>query len=167
MSANNGMYIYKAVLALGQLLRLVVLLLSLFEWISLTEAHECQQLLPLPNLNADAIIIGELVQHRADEQYIDVTMVNVLYGSLLNSKDCWRSLGSVSTLAVTTSTLPTECNGMNNEDWIVGEQYVLSLSISNVTGCPSLLHDSLHSPILPAYPSEERVRLRRQNAVCK
>ena len=169
------MCVYKAVLALGQLLRLL-LLLSLFEWVSLTEAQECRQLLPLPNLNADAIIIGELKQHRAhgvDEQFIDIAVIDVVNGAIpvLNSEseDCWRSLGNVRTLAISTSTLPQQCSGVNTEEWIVGKQYILSLvlNIDNATACPSLLHDGLHSPILSAYPPDERVRLRRQDAVCK
>lgn len=164
------MCVYKAVLALGQLLRLL-LLLSLFEWVSLTEAQECRQLLPLPNLNADAIIIGELEQHRADEQFIDIAVIDVVDGALpvLNSEDCWQSLGNVRTLAISTSTLPKQCSGVNTKEWIAGKQYILSLvlNIGNATVCPSLLHDGLHSPILPAYPSEERMRLRRQDAVCK
>ena len=166
------MCVYKAVLALRQLLRLL-LLLSLFEWVSLTEAQECRQLLPLPNLNADAIIIGELKQHRADEQFIDIAVIDVVNGAIpvLNSEseDCWRSLENVRTLAISTSTLPQLCSGVNTEEWIVGKQYILSLvlNIGNATVCPSLLHDGLHSPILPAYPPDERVRLRRQDAVCK
>jgi hypothetical protein len=158
------MCVYKAVPALGQLL-----LLSLFEWMSLTEAQECRQLLPLPNLNADAIVIGELVQHRADQRFIDIAVVDVVNGAVLNSEDCWRSLGNERTLAISTSTLPRQCSGVNTEEWIVGKQYILSLvlSIGNATACPSLLHDGLHSPILPAYPPEERARLRRQSSVCK
>lgn len=161
------MYAYKAVLALGQLPSLIILLLTLFEWVSLTEAQECRQLLPLPNLNADAIIIGKIEQHREDEQYIDIAVVTVLDGTLLNSKDCWRSVGKVRTLAVSTSTLPEECNEVNTDKWTVGEQYILSLNLSSATVCPSLLHDGLHSPILRAYLPDEGVRLRRQSAVCK
>ena len=169
MAANiNGMCAFKAVPALGQRFRLPILLLSvLFEVVSLTETQECQQLLPLPNLNADAIVIGELQQYRADEQYIDISEVDVVAGTLLDSKDCWRSLGNIRTLAISTSSLPRDCNGVNTAQWTVGKQYILSLSIGNASVCPSLLHDGLHSPILLAYPTQEGVRLRRQSTVCK
>ena len=160
---------YKAVLALRQLSCWMVLLLSLFmwPWMTLTDAQKCRQLLPLLNLHADAIIVGEIVRHRADEQSIDIAVVTVLNGTLPHSKDCWRSPKKVRTLAISTSTLPEECGGLNTDKWTVGEQYMLSLSVSSATMCPSLLYDGLHSPILPAYPLEERVRLRRQSAVCK
>lgn len=158
---------YKAVLALRQLPRFMAPLLSLLAWMSLAEAQECRQLLPLPNLHADAIITGEIVQHCADEQSIDIAVITVLNGTLPHSKDCWRSTENLRTLTITTSALPEECSGVNTDKWTVGKQYILSLSINSATVCPSLLYDGLHSPILPAYPHEERARLRRQSAVCK
>ena len=160
------MYRYKAVPALKQLFHLKILLLFLSEWMSPTEAQECRQLLPLAKLNADAVVLGKIVQHRADEQSIDITIVNVLNGTLLSSKDCWQPLGTSQTLTISTSTLPEECSRMN-EKWTVGEPYIISLSARSATTCPSLLYDGLHSPILPAYLSEERVRIRRQNTICK
>ena len=156
------MHASKAVHALRRLFRATAVLLLLYAWTNATESRSCGQLLPLPNLDADVIIIGKIIQTRADEHSIDVAIVDSLHGKLLPS-DCWQPFGKTVMTRVNTSTLPEDCSGIE-DNW---SEYIFSLRTSDAHRCPLLAYDGLHRPILPAYSKEERARLRRQSSLCK
>ena len=156
------MHACKAIQALRQLFGVTAVLLLLSAWTNATENRSCEQLLPLPNFHADVIIIGKLVQIRADEHSIDVHIVDTLKGKLPLS-DCWQPFGETKTIRVNTSTLPKDCGGIE-DSW---SEYIFSLSASDAHRCPFLAYDGVHRPILPAHSKEERTRLRRQSSLCK
>lgn len=157
-----NMHACKAVQALRQLFGIATVLLLLSAWTNATENRSCEQLVPLPNLKADVVIIGKIVQGRADEHSIDVVIVDTLSGKLPLS-DCWQPFGKTKTIRVNTSTTPENCSGIE-DNW---SEYIFSLSTSGAHRCPFLAYDGVHRPILPAHSKEERTRLRRQSSLCK
>lgn len=160
---ENHMYACKAFRALRALLRSVAALLLLPVWTSAAEGSCGKLLLPLPNLNADVIVVGKIMQSRADEHSIDIVVLERLNGRLPPS-DCWQPSGdAITIISVNTSTLPEECNGIDTS-W---PEHVFSLSTRNGSRCPSLAYDGLHTPVLPAHFKEERTLIRRQSSLCK
>ena len=135
--------------------------------ISLSEKRDCEHLLPFPNLKADVIIVGKIVQLHADEHSIDVVVLDNLNGTLTDEKssDCWHPYGNTMAITIGTSNLPDECAGFDT--YWTEHIHFLSLSTSNASRCPSLMYDGVHRPVLQAHPSKNKVRIRRQNTPCK
>lgn len=129
------------------------------------EKRNCDELLPLPNLNADLIVVGKIVQYRPDDHAIDVVIVKKMNGTLpdVKSSNCWQLFGNAMAITISTSTLPDACGGIDDQ-W---PHYTLSLSTGSEHACPSLAFDGVHRPVLPAYLSEEKGRIRRQSSLCK
>lgn len=159
------MFSCKASHVLKRLVQWKITLLLLSTWASAIPPMEKQDCpyLSLPNLNADAIIIGKVVRYRANENSIDVVVIGNLKGTLVSAQDCWQPYESTLAVAISASSVPYGCR--INDEWPVDMQYILSLSANSTSACPSLMYDGVHSPVLPAYLSEERVR--RQTSICK